>query len=152
MLVPESKLIDELLAEFQRSRTHMAIVLDEYGGTAGLITLEDLIEEIIGEIADEHDAAPPAEVTELEDGALLLGSRAPLSALEPLGLRPDQPAEFDTVAGWVFDRLGKIPDVGDEVIHAGISVIVQKMDGRRIAQMRAAPISVNGASAATADD
>lgn len=152
MLVPESKLIDELLAEFQRSRTHMAIVLDEYGGTAGLITLEDLIEEIIGEIADEHDAAPPAEVTELEDGALLLGGRAPLSALEPLGLRPDQPAEFDTVAGWVFDRLGKIPDVGDEVTHAGISVIVQKMDGRRIAQMRAAPISVNGAAAATADD
>ena len=152
MLVPESKLIDELLAEFQRSRTHMAVVLDEYGGTAGLITLEDLIEEIIGEIADEHDAAPPAEVTELEDGALLLGGRAPLSALEPLGLRQDQPAEFDTVAGWVFDRLGKIPDIGDEVDCGGFSIVVQKMDGRRISQMRAAPAPAEPARRAAADD
>lgn len=142
MLVPESKLIDDLLREFRRSRTHMAIVLDEYGGTAGLITLEDLVEEIVGEIADEHDAAAPNEVTRLADGALLLGGRAPLSSLEALGLRLE-PVEFDTVAGWVFDRLGKIPDVGDRIERDGIAVVVQKMNGHRIAEMRAAPIAAN---------
>ena len=150
MLVPESKLIDDLLAEFQRSRTHMAVVLDEYGGTAGLITLEDVVEEIIGDVADEHDLASPTEVAQLEDGALLLGGRAPLSALEPLGLREEQPSEFDTVAGWVFDRLGKIPDVGDEVVDGRISVVVQKMNGRRIAEMRASAIGANGTASGDA--
>ena len=136
MLVPESKLIDDLLTDFQRERVHMAIVLDEYGGTAGLITLEDLVEEIVGEIADEYDLAASSEPVRLVDGELLLDGRAPLAALQQLGCQLDH-ADYDTVAGLMFDRVGAIPSVGDEVQVNGISVVVEAMDGRRIATMRA---------------
>ena len=136
MLVPESKLIDDLLTDFRRERVHLAIVLDEYGGTAGLITLEDLLEEIVGEIADEYDAAASTGLAELVDGELVLGGRAPLSALQRLGCQVEH-ADFDTVAGLMFDRIGAIPSVGDEVQIDGISVVVEAMDGRRIAAMRA---------------
>ena len=136
MLVPESKLIDDLLTDFRRERVHLAIVLDEYGGTAGLITLEDLLEEIVGEIADEYDAAASTELAELVDGELVLGGRAPLSTLQRLGCQVEH-ADFDTVAGLMFDRIGAIPSVGDEVQIDGISVVVEAMDGRRIAAMRA---------------
>lgn len=136
MLVPESKLIDDLLTDFRRERVHLAIVLDEYGGTAGLITLEDLLEEIVGEIADEYDAAASTELAELVDGELVLGGRAPLSTLQQLGCQVEH-ADFDTVAGLMFDRIGAIPSVGDEVQIDGISVVVEAMDGRRIAAMRA---------------
>lgn len=136
MLVPESKLIDDLLTDFRRERVHLAIVLDEYGGTAGLITLEDLLEEIVGEIADEYDAAASTGLAELVDGELVLGGRAPLSALQRLGCQVEH-AEFDTVAGLMFDRIGAIPSVGDEVQVNGISVVVEAMEGRRIARMRA---------------
>ena len=136
MLVPESKLIDDLLTDFRRERVHLAIVLDEYGGTAGLITLEDLLEEIVGEIADEYDAAASTGLAELVDGELVLGGRAPLSALQRLGCQVEH-AEFDTVAGLMFDRIGAIPSVGDEVQVNGISVVVEAMEGRRIARIRA---------------
>ena len=136
MLVPESKLIDDLLTDFRRERVHLAIVLDEYGGTAGLITLEDLLEEIVGEIADEYDAAASTGLAELVDGELVLGGRAPLSALQRLGCQVEH-ADFDTVAGLMFDRIGAIPSVGDEVQVNGISVVVEAMEGRRIARMRA---------------
>ena len=136
MLVPESKLIDDLLTDFRRERVHLAIVLDEYGGTAGLITLEDLLEEIVGEIADEYDAAASTGLAELVDGELVLGGRAPLSALQRFGCQIEH-AEFDTVAGLMFDRIGAIPSVGDEVQVNGISVVVEAMEGRRIARIRA---------------
>ena len=137
MFVPESTRIDDLLTEFQQERVHMAIVLDEYGGTAGLITLEDLIEEIVGEIADEYD--PAAAVNQLarrEGDALMLDGRAPLASLEELGVHIEA-ADFDTVAGLVFDRLGRIPTVGDTLQIDGLSVVVEQMDGRRVASIRA---------------
>ena len=137
ILVPESKLIDDLLHELRRSRVHMAIVLDEYGGTAGLITLEDILEEIVGEIADEYDPAGADEDgSRLVDGALLLDGRAPLAALEQLGGRFEA-NDYDTVAGLVFDKLGRIPEVGDEVSVDALTVTVERMNGRRVAQMRA---------------
>ena len=137
ILVPESKLIDDLLHELRGSRVHMAIVLDEYGGTAGLITLEDVLEEIVGEIADEYDpAGADDDGARLVDGALILDGRAPLAALEQIGGHIEA-ADYDTVAGLVFDRLGRIPQVGDEVQLGSLSVLVERMNGRRVVQMRA---------------
>lgn len=137
ILVPESKLIDDLLHELRGSRVHMAIVLDEYGGTAGLITLEDVLEEIVGEIADEYDpAGADDEGARMVDGALILDGRAPLAALEQIGGHIEA-ADYDTVAGLVFDRLGRIPEVGDEVQLGSLSVLVERMNGRRVVQMRA---------------
>ena len=137
ILVPESKLIDDLLHELRGSRVHMAIVLDEYGGTAGLITLEDVLEEIVGEIADEYDpAGAEDEGAHLVDGALILDGRAPLAALEQIGGQIE-PADYNTVAGLVFDKLGRIPEVGDEVRLGALSVVVERMNGRRVVQMRA---------------
>ena len=144
ILVPESKLIDDLLHELRGSRVHMAIVLDEYGGTAGLITLEDILEEIVGEIADEYDpAGADDEGAQLVDGALILDGRAPLAALDQIGGHIEA-ADYDTVAGLVFDRLGRIPEVGDSVELDTVSVVVERMNGRRVVQMRA----VNHESAA----
>ena len=137
IFVPESKLIDDLLHELRGSRVHMAIVLDEYGGTAGLITLEDILEEIVGEIADEYDpAGADNEGARLVDGALILDGRAPLAALEQIGGHIEA-ADYDTVAGLVFDRLGRIPEVGDEVRLGTLTVAVERMNGRRVVQMRA---------------
>lgn len=137
IFVPESKLIDDLLHELRGSRVHMAVVLDEYGGTAGLITLEDVLEEIVGEIADEYDpAGADDEGARMVDGALILDGRAPLAALEQIGGHIEA-ADYDTVAGLVFDRLGRIPEVGDEVQLGTLSVFVERMNGRRVVQMRA---------------
>ena len=137
IFVPESKLIDDLLHELRGSRVHMAIVLDEYGGTAGLITLEDVLEEIVGEIADEYDpAGADDEGARIVDGALILDGRAPLAALEQIGGHIEA-ADYDTVAGLVFDRLGRIPEIGDEVQLGALSVFVERMNGRRVIQMRA---------------
>lgn len=141
ILVPESKLIDDLLHELRGSRVHMAVVLDEYGGTAGLITLEDILEEIVGEIADEYDpAGADDDGARLVDGELILDGRAPLGALDQLGGHIEA-ADYDTVAGLVFDRLGRIPEVGDEVDLGTLSVIVERMNGRRVVQMRASPLA-----------
>ena len=137
IFVPESKLIDDLLHELRGSRVHMAIVLDEYGGTAGLITLEDILEEIVGEIADEFDpAGADDEEARLVDGALILDGRAPLASLEQIGGHIEA-ADYDTVAGLVFDHLGRIPEVGDEVSLGTLTVVVERMNGRRVVQMRA---------------
>jgi len=137
ILVPESKLIDDLLHDLRGSRVHMAIVLDEYGGTAGLITLEDILEEIVGEIADEYDpAGADDDGARMVDDALILDGRAPLGALELIGGHVEA-ADYDTVAGLVFDRLGRIPEVGDEVRLGNLAVVVERMNGRRVIQMRA---------------
>ncbi len=137
LLVPESKLVDELLAEFKALRVHIAIVLDEYGGTAGIVTIEDLLEEIVGEIEDEYDRFTVAPVYRISDTEALLDGRASRDSLTDLfGCRfgEDDP---DTVGGFVFDRLGKIPAAGDEVRVEGLVLTVVRLDGRRIARVRA---------------
>ena len=137
VLVPESKLIDDLLRELRRARVHIAIVLDEYGGTAGIVTIEDMLEEIVGEIEDEFDHYNGPPVIRIAEDEALLDGRAPLSTLDELfGYRPEE-GDHDTVGGYVFDLLGKIPEEGDEVRLNGLSIAVARMEGRRIARLKA---------------
>ena len=152
LLVPETKLLDELLAEFKALRVHMAIVLDEYGGTAGIVTIEDLLEEIVGEIEDEYDRYTAAPVYRVSDTEAILDGRADRDALtEQFGYR-FQDDDPDTVGGFVFDRLGKIPAAGDEVHVPGLVLTVVRMDGRRIARIRARAMSETAGNGAPPAD
>ncbi len=148
-VVPESKELGELLKEFQQERQQMAIVVDEYGGTSGLVTLEDIIEEIVGEIRDELDPAEPPEWEDLGDGSFRLQGRASLEVLEELfGLELDE-EDVDTVGGLVFSRHGTVPDEGTRVDmgHEPLQFEVEAMDGRRILSVIARPLEPSDAGA-----
>ncbi|MBG0740229.1 HlyC/CorC family transporter [Paeniglutamicibacter antarcticus] len=128
--VPDSKLVTDLLKELQVESTHVAIVIDEYGGTAGLVTLEDLIEEIVGEIVDEYDSEAP-EVQDLGHGRYLVSARLGVDDLgELFGLDLDDD-EVDTVGGLLAKHLGRVPIVGSEAQVAGIRLHAQRLEGRR---------------------
>jgi magnesium and cobalt transporter len=139
IFVPENQRISALLREFKKRRTHMAIVLDEFGGTAGLVTLEDLVEEIIGEVADEFEAGQAPAVREVE-GGWLLDSRVSLAVLgEHLGLAEEELAarESETVGGLVSELLGRLPRAGDEARLGDWVLRVADTDGRRILRILA---------------
>jgi len=128
--VPESKPVADLLQELQRESTHVAIVIDEYGGTAGLVTLEDLIEEIVGEIVDEYDSERP-EIEELGDGRYRISAKASIAdAGELFGLDLDD-EEVDTIGGLLAKNLGRVPIVGSEVDLDGLHLRAERMEGRR---------------------
>lgn len=138
LFVPESQAVDDLLNELQRRRVHMAIVLDEYGGTAGLVTIEDLLEEIVGEIQDEFDEEEPMKVI-LRDGEAILDGRADIDEMgelvdPPLELEDDE--EYDTVGGFVYHRIGRVPVVGDSVAVDPFTITVIKVTGRRVGKVR----------------
>lgn len=135
-IIPETMRLDQALAEFRRQRTQLAIVVDEFGGTAGLITIEDIIEELIGDVQDEFDRETPQFVQE-PSGSFLVDGLATLDALrERLGLvLEDEP--YDTVGGLVFGRLGRVAKVGDAVQVEGWRFEVTTIDGRRVARVRA---------------
>ena len=135
VFVPEQKRVAELLREMQAEQFHMAMVVDEYGGIAGLVTLEDLLEEIVGEIADEYDLDEP-RVERLPDGSLRVPGRTPSHAVrEELGVElPD--AEWDTVGGLVFNLLGHVPEEGEEVSFQGLDFQTERVQGRRIVSVR----------------
>jgi len=125
--VPESKRVSELLREFQRGKVHMAIVVDEYGGTAGLVTIEDVLEEIVGEIRDEHDTGDAGEpvAREVAQGVLEADGRFPIADLNArLETQLPQDEGFDTIAGFVLDRLGCVPETGAVVEGSGVRVRV----------------------------
>ncbi|MDQ1456969.1 MAG: magnesium and cobalt exporter, family [Actinomycetota bacterium] len=129
--VPESKRVAELLREMQTEKFHMAIVVDEYGGTAGLVTMEDLLEEIVGEITDEYDLPEPA-VEMLASGALRVPGRTPIDEVNEL-LDADLPQdEWDTVGGLVFNTLGHVPIEGECVRVDGLEFCAERVQGRRI--------------------
>lgn len=116
IVVPETKPVGELLADFQRSEVHLAIVVDEYGGTAGLATIEDVLEEIVGEIQDEHDPADEElpQIRQLDDGAAEVDGRFRVDDLnEAMGLELPEDEEYDTVAGFVLATLGRVPEPGE---------------------------------------
>lgn len=138
LFVPESQSVDDLLHELQRRRVHMAIVLDEYGGTAGLVTIEDLLEEIVGEIQDEFDEEEPMKVL-VRDGEAILDGRADIDQLGELvdpALELEDDEEYDTVGGFVYHRIGRVPVVGDTVAVDPFKIVVIKVTGRRVGKVR----------------
>jgi putative hemolysin len=146
MVVPETKRVPELLREFQRRQQQIAIVVDEYGGTAGLVTIEDLLEEIVGEIRDEYDVESEPVVEE-EDGAYVFSAKVSIDDVnERLGVHIE-PQGFETVGGYVLTRTGRVPAVGESFELDGMSVEVLEAERRRIHKVRfrkAAPAAVDG--------
>ena len=139
LFVPESMSVDDLLHELQRRRIHIAIVLDEYGGTAGLATIEDLLEEIVGEIQDEYDTEEPM-VQRLSDGEARFDGRAnidDLAEIFDLDLSDEGRDEYDTVGGFVYHHVGGIPHVGDRVRVKDVLLTVESTDGRRVGKVLA---------------
>ncbi len=134
--IPESKAIDDLLDEVKRNNTHIAVVIDEYGGTAGIVTLEDIIEEIVGEIRDEYDEEQTEddEPQWMPDGSVVISARMLISDLnELMEINLPEDEDFDTVGGLICDRLGKIPEIGDDaVLNGNIMTKVLKADKRRV--------------------
>lgn len=137
---PESKRVSELMREMQSSKQHMAIVIDEYGGTAGLVTLEDLIEEIVGEIVDEYDMEE-APVQRLGDGAVRVTARMPIDELNELIEGELPQGDWDTVGGLIYSRLGHVPTEGEEVDCDGHRLVAERVQGRRIARVRISPLT-----------
>jgi len=129
--VPESRRVSELLKDMQDRMTHLAIVTDEYGGTAGIITIEDILEEIVGEIMDEHDQEETL-LTRLEDGSLVVNARLDVEKLgEALNMELPQ-GEFESVGGFIIHLLGRIPKIDEKVRFQDIEMTIQKGDQRRI--------------------
>jgi magnesium and cobalt transporter len=129
--VPVSKHIDDLLKEFRRKKVHIAVVVDEYGGVSGIVCMEDILEEIVGDIQDEFDHEPE-DILPVGEGAWLCDARVNLGDLAEetgLGFPAD---DFDTLGGFVFDLLGKIPVKYEKAVYRGIDLIVQEMDGHKI--------------------
>lgn len=134
VFVPESVRVDTLLDSFRTNRRHLAIVLDEYGGTAGVVTLEDLLEEIVGEVSDPFDTQP-AEIQPLPDGSSLIDGLTLIDEVnEHFGLKLHNP-HYDTIAGYVLGQLGRVAQLGDTIAIDGIRLRVEAMDGLRIAKV-----------------
>jgi len=154
LFVPESMQVDDLLHSLQRRKVHIAIVLDEYGGTAGLVTIEDLIEEIVGEIQDEYDVEEPMFETLSPDEARVDG-RASVSDLAEhfdITLDPTDREEYDTVGGLVYHRIGTVPRVGDEIAVDGLlRLTVESTDGRRVSKVLAVRLRADEESAEEED-
>jgi len=136
--VPETKRIDDLLGEMKRTRTHLAIVVDEYGNSTGIITLEDILEQIVGEIHDEHDRTPTV-FDRLPDGSYWVSARANIDEVNE-ALNWTLPKQnYDTVAGLVLTTLGRIPRTGEEFTVAGYTITVLEADPRRVTSVKIAP-------------
>jgi CBS domain containing-hemolysin-like protein len=150
LFVPGSKPVDDLLAEFRFQKVHMAIVVDEFGGTDGIVTLEDLLEEIVGEIFDEHDVAH-AELAIEADGRLLLDGGVAFSELVDRLELPSLEADYDTVAGYVIAELGRIPEVGERVQLADRALEVLELDDRRVTRIAVHPPPPEGSVEGTGD-
>lgn len=135
--VPETKPVDVLLQEFQRSRNQMAIVLDEYGGVSGLVTMEDVLEEIVGEIIDEYDKDLVDGIRKLTDGAAEVLAKVHIDEVnERLGLTLPEEGDFDTVGGLVFSELGHVPLVGEELMIGAVRIAVLEATNRRVLRVR----------------
>jgi CBS domain containing-hemolysin-like protein len=134
--VPDTKKVDELLQDLQQKRVHLAIIVDEYGGTAGIVTIEDLLEEIVGEIRDEYDDNEEMPIEKIDDHECLVDARVSIRDLnEALDVHLDV-EELDTLGGLVYHELGKVPTEGDEVRVNGCLVTVLSTQGRRIKRLR----------------
>lgn len=133
--IPETKSTNLLFHELKEKKSHMAIVIDEYGGTAGLVTLEDLVEEIVGEIFDEHDKEEEAFV-ELPDGDVLVDSRVEIEEFEEYFEINVPEGQFETLGGFIFHIIKKIPVTGEKVRYDDLEMIIESADERRIKRVR----------------
>jgi CBS domain containing-hemolysin-like protein len=150
--VPESKKVADLLKEMQKEKFHQALVTDEYGSVTGIVSLEDLLEELVGEITDEYDVEEP-EMVELGDGVYRVSGKTSIDDVnEMLGVRlPDE--EWDTVGGLVLDIFGKIPDNGEERVFEGLQFRAEEVQGRRVATVVITlPADVDGQQDDVTDD
>jgi CBS domain containing-hemolysin-like protein len=150
LFVPESMSVDDLLHELQRRKVHIAVVLDEYGGTAGMVTIEDLLEEIVGEIQDEYDVEEPM-VEHVSEREVRFDGRASIDDLVDafdVDLSDEDREEYDTVGGLVYHRVGGVPRVGDSIDLNGLTLTVESTDGRRVGKVLAVGRPTEAAPAA----
>jgi len=144
MIVPESKAVDVLLREMRARKRHLALVLDEYGGTAGIVTIEDILEEIVGEINDEHDPTTAPGIEEISDHELLVDARTSAEAVSDwLNLRWTEDEEHPTLGGLVQRELGRLPDEGEEVVIEGAHITVIAVEGHRLRRLRVQKIATS---------
>lgn len=136
--VPETMKLDSLLSELRARGYQMAVVVDEYGGTAGVATLEDLVEELVGEVSDEHDRTK-ADVVRSRDWFTFPGILRPDELLERTGVTVPEEGPYETVGGWLMSELGRLPVAGDQVSIAGGTFRVERLEGRRIDRVRYTP-------------
>lgn len=135
--VPETKSLSQLLKEFKTQKVHIAIVLDEYGGTAGLVTIEDLLEEIVGEIADEYEPAEPAMLRKIDEHTAEVDARMYIDDVnDALEIELPEDEDYDTVGGFVFSTLGYIPTSGEAFEYAGAKFTVVEAEERRVGRVR----------------
>ena len=138
-LVPESKQVSVLLREFRETRVHIAIVIDEYGGTAGLVTIEDLLEEIVGDIQDEYDLEEEW-LSEEPDGTVVVNGRLNIEEFEEYFDVEVAREKFDTVGGYVIEQFGRVPALGEKVRVGDFDMLIEKGDQRAIQQIRIFPL------------
>jgi len=137
LFVPETKQLDELLQGFQGDKVHMAIVLDEYGGTAGLVTIEDVVEEIVGEIVDEYEQAPPKPIRPVTERSWEVEARVPVDEVNrELAIAIPEHEDYETLGGFVLARMGYIPKQGETLEYEGIRITVLAAEERRILKLR----------------
>ena len=134
--IPETKTIADLLKEFKMRRVHMAVAVDEYGGTSGIVTIEDIIEEIVGEIQDEHDPTEQPALTRMDDGSCVFDARSHIEDVEQeLGVELPR-GEYDTLGGFISHLLGHVPLQGEESRFGSLVLTVEEGDARRVSSIR----------------
>ncbi|MCS7158244.1 MAG: hemolysin family protein [Blastocatellia bacterium] len=152
LFVPDTAPLDEVLRQMRQRKSHLALVVDEYGAIEGLITLEDVLEELVGEIADEHDLEEE-RIRIRPDGTILVeGSVTVREVNRRLHLSVPESDEYTTLAGFVMTRLGKLPLPGDRVVHNGVAFIVEKVEGRRLTQLRLESVASDAARGNASSD
>lgn len=138
--VPEAKKADDLLAEMQAKRVHMAVVVDEYGGTAGLVTIEDIVEEIVGEIRDEYDFAEELAYEQVQEGVFIFSGGIDLDDVNQIADAHIPKETSETLGGFIYSELGKVPSPGESVDAGGLHFVVEEVSGRRIRKIKAEKI------------
>lgn len=135
--IPETKFLRDLLHDFQEQNVHFAVVLDEYGGTAGIITIEDILEELVGEITDEYEQPEPEPIQLIDEHSADVDARVNVHELnDALDLKLPEEEDYDTVGGFVFSHLGRIPEAGDSFEHDGVRITILEAEERRVVRVR----------------